>query len=156
MAYDTTFTITGPALAGNTVITFHTRPEYMDIMLNGVVVEHPIPGATHSIIQAMGSNSERYRFPFYLHDTVLISQVNPAPTRPQDILLTLRGWMRAGRTVSFSCDYVTQLLGEASGIDCKIAGISVREVPAVDGQGAAVTDKVANYECEIELVYYYH
>ena len=150
MTYDTTFTLDD----GVTTATFKKRPREMEIGFQLNIAEHAIPGRTESVIQHLGRNSRKFRFGVVLYD-VLQHTITGGTVRPQNFLRQIETWAETGTPLTFISDYVTQGLGEASGITVLITGYNnVRETPVGDGQASTVANKIANYEFEIELTTY--
>jgi len=139
LAYDETFTLDD----GVTTITWSARPPSIKGGGRGQYVEHPIPGARHSVIQHTGANSEKWRFSWIQYNSNLVSSTGIVS--PRDVVEVLDGWNKDGSLLTFMCDWIISALGEATGIDCLLTGFMWDEIPGTE----------ESYRVEIEITRYY-
>lgn len=154
MVYDTTFTLSGLTLAGVQTIYWYARPASVDTSYEIQRAEHRIPGALHSILQALGAASETISFSFDLYDVYLVTITPAGLTRPQEVLALLKYWARNGTVLTFKSDQITQMDGETSGVEVLLWDLTSTEEPTYDGRGTG-TDRVASYVVDITLKRYY-
>lgn len=153
MAYDKTFTLEGPGIAGNVIITLVVRPNQMDIDYPISVARHPIPGNTHDIIQTLGRGNRSWTFPIELWNTNLSTMSGGGVpfASVRDILNRLEIWAETGIVITFMSDYVTQTMQEASGVDVIIRELKSQEISSGDALDVAGLGDAPNYNVELTI-----
>lgn len=123
MVYNTTFTMA----AGGITVTFTLRPENVSTNPRINVAEYDIPGSNHSVLQHVGSQSQKINFQFPLWKLAYVGIT--AGIDPQDVYEQLRTWGIDGTTVLFISDFVEGVLGQPTGINVLITDLNCTEIP---------------------------
>ena len=147
MVYTYVFSIT----AGAVSITFHGRPKDLRGGSRVMVAERSIPGATHSILQGLGANSEKWAFDILIYDLNITGEVGMAPpaNEPRDILQQLDAWAKSGTLVTFITDWITQALGETFGVYCLITKLDWKEIAGGE-ENYIVSMELTRYEGAVQ------